>query len=82
MDLQDEKLSVVLDYLKELLQGLDDERRPLAERQWYRLHSRVYDVYGYGDGLCDCDWLVTNGWWFQNVSIFPLFSHFLHIEMG
>jgi len=54
VDLQDEKLSVVLDYLKELLQGLDDERRPLAERQWYRLHSRVYDVYGYGDGLCDC----------------------------
>ena len=73
VDLQDEKLSVVLDYLKELLQGLDDERRPLAERHWYRLHSRVYDVYGYGDGLCDCDWLVTTVGGFKMCQFFHFF---------
>ena len=56
VDLEDEKLSVVLDYLKELLQELDtadadSKRRPLAQRQWYRLHSRVHGT----DGLRDCD---------------------------
>eukprot|EP00435_Cladocopium_sp_Y103_P021833 s1090_g5.t1 len=51
VDLQDEKLSAVLGYLKALLQELDKKqdptdprtpRRPLAARQWYRLHSKVH----------------------------------------
>ena len=51
VDLEDEKLSVVVDYLKELLQELDaadadSKRRPLAQRQSYRLHSRVHGTDG------------------------------------